>query len=493
MASHGTMALDFATLETLQKAHPAWRLLMAENAPLIASFLWSTFVARNVRGASRGWLVSQLEDTLYTLRRDRGEDAYPRDAADYLDAWAQEGQGWLRKYYPRGDDEPHYDLTPATEKALGWLEGLTQRAFVGTESRLLAVFDLLRQLVNGSGADPGARLRDLERRRAELDREIEAVKLGQAPVFDEVALRDRFQLVSSTARELLSDFREVEQNFRQLDRETRERIALWSGAKGELLGAILGERDAITGSDQGRSFQAFWDFLMDPGRQEELGRLWDTVFSLPSIQGLEPDPRLKRIHFDWLEAGDHTQRTVAQLSSQLRRFLDDRAWMESRRIMELVQGIEAAALDLRDEPPRGVFAAIEGLGADVDLPLERPLYSPPLRTAHQVAVAAGQGDDVDVEALYQQNLVDKAALVGRLEAALRRQPQVTLAELVEVHPLDQGLAELVTWLQVASERPTTVFDETPEPVDFPSTQGRLRRAQVGRVIFAKNGGVHGRS
>ncbi len=290
------MALEFATLETLQKSHPAWRLLLADNAPLVASFLHRVFVLPNVRGLSRSGLVSLLEDTLYELRREKGSDAYPRDAGSYLESWAQESQGWLRKYYPVGADEPHYDLTPSTEKALTWLESLTQRNFVGTESRLLTVFELLRQLVHGSGTDPEARLRDLERRRTALDREMEAVKTGQAPVFDEAAIRDRFQQVASTARELLSDFREVEQNFRQLDRETREKIALWSGAKGELLGKILGERDAIADSDQGRSFQAFWDFLMDPTRQEELGSLWEAVFSLPSVQTLGPDPRLRRVH-----------------------------------------------------------------------------------------------------------------------------------------------------------------------------------------------------
>jgi hypothetical protein len=36
------------------------------------------------------------------------------------------------------------------------------------------------------------------------------------------------------------------------------------------------------------------------------------------------------VHHDWLEAGEHTQRTVAQLSQQLRRFLDDRAFLENR-------------------------------------------------------------------------------------------------------------------------------------------------------------------
>jgi hypothetical protein len=70
--------------------------------------------------------------------------------------------------------------------------------------------------------------------------------------------------------DLLRDFREVENNFRQLDKEVREKIATWDGRKGQLLEEILQERDAISDSDQGRSFQAFWNFLMPFDRQAEL-------------------------------------------------------------------------------------------------------------------------------------------------------------------------------------------------------------------------------
>jgi len=486
------MALDFSTLETLQKNHPAWRLLMAEHAPLVASFLHRIFVVPNVRGRDRSGLVSLLEDTLFELRRERGAEAYPRDASEYLEVWAQESQGWLRKYYPPGSDEPHYDLTPATEKALTWLESLTQRAFVGTESRLLTVFELLRQLVHGSGADPAARLRDLERRREALDREIEAARMGQAPVFDDAALRDRFQQAAATARDLLGDFREVEQNFRQLDRQTRENIALWSGAKGELLGKIFGERDAIADSDQGRSFQAFWDFLMDPGRQEELGQLWQTVFSLPAVRSLEPDPRLRRIHFDWLEAGEHTQRTVALLSGQLRRFLDDQAWLESRRIMQLLHGIEASALAVRDNQPTGPFFEIDALVPDMELPLERPLYSPPLKTDHRISVTPGDGAEVDAKVLYDQTAVDRMRLEDHLNHILRAQDQTTLARVVHERPLEHGLAELVVWMAIATARPGTVFDETvSESVEWTDTEGRTRQATLDRVILTRDGGSGG--
>jgi len=485
------MALDFSTLETLQKNHPAWRLFMAEHAPLVASFLHRVFVAPNVRGRDRAGLVSLLEDTLFELRRERGAEAFPREAADYLESWAQESQGWLRKYYPPGSDEPHYDLTPATEKALTWLESLTQRNFVGTESRLLTVFELLRQVVYGSGADPQARLGDLERRRNALDREIEAVRAGQAPTFDDAGLRDRFQQAASTARDLLGDFREVEQNFRQLDRQTRENITLWAGAKGELLGKIFGERDAIADSDQGRSFQAFWDFLMDPGRQDELAQLWETVFSLPAIASLEPDSRLRRIHFDWLEAGEHTQKTVALLSGQLRRFLDDQAWLESRRIMQILHGIETSALAVRDEQPAGAFFEIDALVPDMELPLERPLYSPPLKTDHRIVVTSGDGTEVDAQALYDQTTVDRGRLEETLVGVLRAQDQVTLARMVQTHPLEHGLAELVVWLSVAADRPGTVFDEAvSEPIDWSDPEGRFRRAHLARVIFTREGAAH---
>lgn len=38
------------------------------------------------------------------------------------------------------------------------------------------------------------------------------------------------------AREILSDFRAVEQNFRELNKNTRQKIASWDKIKGELIG-----------------------------------------------------------------------------------------------------------------------------------------------------------------------------------------------------------------------------------------------------------------
>jgi hypothetical protein len=293
------------------------------------------------------------------------------------------------------------------------------------------------------------------------------------------------------ARELLTDFREVEHNFRALDRRVRERIALWDGAKGALLEEIMGERDAIADSDQGKSFRAFWDFLMSQSRQEELTQLLERVVQLPPVEALSPDLRLKRVHYDWLEAGEQAQATVAQLSQQLRRFLDDQAWLENRRIMDLLHGIEVRALALRSALPKGEFMTVDDLTASVDLPMERPLFSPPIKTViANVALQAGDAD-MDTAALFSQVRVDKAALAGHIRQSLQTIAQISLVELLQTRPLEQGLGELVAYLQLASETPSAVVDEaTLESVDWPALDGAgnpvMRRAQLPRVIFVRN-------
>ena len=484
------MSLDHATLDALRTHHPAWRLLRSDHAPLVASFLHRVFVAPNVRVMAATDLAEALEDELYALRERLGDDTFPRPALEYLNDWASPEKGWLRKFYRQGSDEAQFDLTPATDKAIAWLGTLTERSFVGTESRLLTLFELLKQMSQGSESDPAKRSAELHKRRDEIDVEIARVLMGDVPLLDDTALKDRFQQFVQLARELLADFREVEHNFRLLDRRVRERIALWDGAKGALLEEIMGEREAIADSDQGRSFRAFWDFLMSSRRQEELTELLSRVLALPPVADLKPDARTRRVHYDWLEAGEHTQRTVAQLSQQLRRFLDDQAWLENRRIMDILHGIEAKALTLRDAQPAGEMMRIAESGAEVELPMERPLFTPAAKPLiAEIELQAGDME-VDAAALYSQVVVDRAQLAHHIRRALQARSQVTLRELTDEQPLQQGLAELVAYLQLGNEAFKTVVDEDiVETIawEMAATDGVMisKAARLLRVIFVR--------
>lgn len=531
-------------VDTLRRSNAAWRLLRADTAPLVLSFLGTVFVEENVRAIPETELVARLDDHLWALRRpaDVGaggpEPRYPRTPQAYVDHWAHPDQGWLRAWYPPGSTEPHYDATPAVEQAVRWVASLRGRAFVGTESRLNTVFELLRQLTVGAQTDPAERLRELEERRDRIDDEIAQVRAGRVAVLDAAAQRDRYQQLTQTAADLLSDFREVEANFRSLDRALRERITGWDGAKGELLEEVVRSRTAIAESDQGRSFHAFYDFLLDRRRQEEFAALVDQVQSLEAIavdavplvgrdaadgaadgaaHGAE-HRRLRRIHYDWLDAGERTQATVRTLSEQLRRFLDDQVWLENRRVMDILRGIEAKALAARDVarhdartgaggPPGTV---IDAVAPEVVLPTERPLFTPrPGARLDSDHVEEGD-EDFEVAALYEQVHVDPERLARTVRDALSGpdgrggRGHVSLGQLIRDVPLEHGLAELVSYLSLDDPRFAVVHDDeaTDEvswlgepppavghadalPEDAPAPDPVVRVARLPRVTFAR--------
>ena len=484
--------MEFEDLELLRERHAAWRLLRASNAGLVLGFLGGHFVEGNRGACAAGELAAALDDYLYALNSMARADAetsegaslrFPKDPRSYLEDWSATDAGYLRRFYPPGDDEVHYEVTSAFEKAYAWVGSLKGRAFVGTESRLHIVVELLRQIVHGTQDNPELRLAELHRRRAEIDAEIAAVEAGEVDVLDGTGVRDRFQQLSATARELLSDFREVEDNFRLLDRAARERIATWDGSKGDLLQDLVGSRSDITGSDQGRSFQAFYDFLLSQSRQQELS---DLLAGLAGIDAVAADDRIRSIHHDWSEASDRAQRTVRQISEQLRRFLDDQVWLENRRVLDLVRAVEAAALQVRaDPPPFGLTVDVPGI--EVALPFERPLYQAPVPVEVDSAVAVGDGE-FDTDLLFEQSFIDQARLLDNIRSVVPPGSAARLDDLVLLYPIEHGAAEVIGYLALPQEDVTMEIDDTAESVveyPHPTDPGATHRLRMPKVTVRR--------
>lgn len=476
---------DFFTLSHFRQHNPAWRLLCSANAPLTISFLHQAFIAPNERIIEETKLIEMLEDTLFQLREQLGSTVFPKSAKEYLNDWSDHENAWLRRFYKAGSDEAQFDLMPSTEKAISWLNQLSQRQFIGTESRLLSLFNLLKEIRYGSEIDPIKRIAELEKQKADIEEEIAKLQEGHIHLLDNTAIKERFLQFQQGAKELLADFREVEHNFRQLDQKVRKQIALWDGSKGELLAEIMGERDAITDSDQGKSFRAFWDFLLSQQRQQEFTELLDYTLTLPSLKELNTEVPQRYIHYDWLEAGEHTQRTVAQLSQHLRHFLDNKAWLENRRIMEIFRQIEEKIFKLPENARKNNIITLNDTKINLELPLERPLYSPSLKTVLSALTIELGDDNINTDALFNQQIIDKAKLIHHIRQALRQQPQMTLQKIIENYPLKYGLAELIAYLQLDRESYFHfILDEThQEQINWQQDQ-TIRTVTLPRVIFS---------
>ncbi len=478
--------MDFYAINALRENHAGWSLLRAQNAPLAVSFFIKAFTGPNQRDIGRQELIDHLDDVLFGLREVFGEDKYPRPAGEYLDEWAAPERAWLRKYYVPGQDEPRYDLTAAAEDVVRWVESLSGRDFVATQSRLTSIFAVLKALVQQSETDPEVRLAELQRQRDGIDAEMQRIKDGNIRVMTGPEALDHFQQLTTLAKDLLSDFREVEQNFRKLDRQVREQIATWDGSQGELLASIFANQQDISGSLQGRTFQGFWDYLMSPQLRTELRDLLHRATQIDALAKLDNLHAVTNLHQDWLPAVEQTQATVRQLSQQMRRLLDDKVFLENKRIMQLVRSIESGALGTREVAPSGVFLEIAAQSVEVALPFERPLYEPSRRIMVDDIVVAANDTEVDAGALFNQFHVDTERLKSNIDDVLAGTEQATLGEVASAHPLSQGLAEIVAYYQLATESEWAAINpDESQQLSWQLPDGSIREATVEQIIFVR--------
>jgi len=155
--------------------------------------------------------------------------------------------------------------------------------------------------------------------------------------------------------------------------------------------------------------------------------------------------------------------------------------------MDILHSVENHALALREDQPRGDFIPLDETSVAIELPFERPLYRPPFKPLIAELELEEGVADIDTAALYAQVFVDRAALGRNIRLELQQRPQISLAEVVSRHPLSQGLAELVVYLQLAGEWPHTAVDEeVSEQVSWQSDSGTLRRATLPRIILLRN-------
>jgi hypothetical protein len=251
---------------------------------------------------------------------------------------------------------------------------------------------------------------ELESQKAAIEAEIARLRECRLPPRDGTRIREQYLQAEETARGLLFDFRQIEENFKTLDRNTRQRIATSELPKGKLLDEIFGQEGCHQGLGPGEKLSGVLDLSDVAASQQELDRLLDRVLNLDELRDMASEEGLTRIRFRLLEAGEKVNETCALLVEQLRKFLDDQAWLENRRIMGIIRGIEKSAVGIRSNAPEGKeVARIEDVSAEIDLPMARGLFLPPRRPVIDDALNDGEAD-FDSSALFQQHYVDERVL-----------------------------------------------------------------------------------
>ncbi len=437
--------------------HIAVKLLKSTNAPLTISFLYYAFKENNQRVVKEGELVDLLDGYLFSVRQ-QDEKLYPKTAKSYMADWTE--SGFLHKKYEHSSDEPVFQLTSSVEVVFTWIQSLDVREFVGTESRLLQIFQLLENITEKSTTNATERIALLKKQKQAIQEEIDQLNAEPEPdSLDDTQIKERFYELEDITYNLLADFRKIEENFRELDKETRQQQLKASYAKGEVVEGVLDAKDSLWKTDQGRSFTAFWEFLMSQSRQDKLDDLVKEVLALPQIQQLEKKSKLNRFKIELITAGDQVNRVNHLLVDHLRQFLSNYVQSDRKLIIEKIEAIEKEALEvkgniLHHQP----FFALDENPA-IDFTFMRPLFTPPEKVVlDNTPIEEGKAE-ANTDLLFEQTYIDPQELRRNIRQMLKRQKQVTLKEITTEFPISKGLQEVLTYYNIATKEQKASIQE----------------------------------
>lgn len=453
--------MTFESLSLQFKSAKSLLLLRSKNAAFILSFLYKVFREPHLTSLTntelRNKLEGFLEDQDYSENDDELDantlfDDYSVRAGQYVEKWSN--AGYLRKY-PNDDGEDIHELTSDTVKVFQWLEDLAKREFVGTNSRFRDIFSKLQKIIEQSTESPERRIEELEKKKWEIENEINLLKLGKQPsVINDTDVKEEFYNLNKMARELLGDFAEVEQNFEQIRKEVQRKYAGKDAVKGSLLLYALDALDEIETEPQGQSFKGFWEFLMDDKKQQEYLQLIEQLYQLLKEREIDHgnDRFLKNLKRYLHASGKKVIDANRRLSEKISRILSEKNVQERKRAAELIGEIREMAYQLAETRlPEEPFLHIEhepliNLFDRWELSAEKTE-----RFAVHFPETEEDADAPDLSVLFDQFTIDKKKLEQNIAAAMGNRTEITLQEVVSVYGIQHGLSEVVGYFSIAAE------------------------------------------
>jgi len=444
---------DFGGTEHLID-HPSIRLFRSPNAAMILTFLHRAFKEHDDITIPESRLRARLENFLDELRAERA-DAFPRAPGEYLAEWCNTEQGLLRRIYSHGVDEPVFELTAASERALLWLEDLQARPFVAAESRLELIVHQLEEIILFSSPDADRRVAALEIQQIALQTQIDTIRAAHtAEAYSSVQLTERFANVLDLARGLAGDFRQLEDNFKEVARTLAETQSDPDTTKGEMVGRLLDTHAALRESPQGQSFYSFWRYLAGPDRQAHWRKLTQQVYLIAAIDSsLRENRLLETLSSRLLIEGERVVRSNERMASTLRRALETAEVGENRRLLGLIREIQQLALVLRNTPQALTdFFELAGDPKPFDS-FGRRLWErelPGLVLGHLQFADRTLTPDL-AERFHNLSHISLADLRARVRSCLIETETVLLSEVLRQHPPDEGILEVAGYLVLATQ------------------------------------------
>lgn len=454
----------------LRRHHAAWMLLASRNGPLVLAGLKS-LIDTHPSGIAFEEAVERLASSFVHFSNDAEYEL----GDDYSLTARRELRHWIKRglIVERGGVVLPTD---ALQRALQFLESLEEHSMTSTASRLATVQRAIESLETQLSRSQTSREQYLLTRIEALTNELEAVKAGNFDVLDgqqaEEGIREVYQLAIS----LQTDFRRVEDSYREADRALRQRIISEKRNRGEIVDELLSGHESLLQTVEGQVFEAFHQQLVKAAELEQMkGQLRSILGNKNTERALHRKQRadLHQLVSRLVQESERVILARARSERDVRGFIKSGLASEQLRVGALLQDILQAALKIDWQsqkvrrspsslPP--IAISISNLSVIERLQIKQVDDNSP----RDLDLTITQANPADMDAEFWQafNALDRAQLFeSTLETLWAAGQPLSLRELAEALPPTHDLETLAYWLAMARQAGVPI-DERQEVIDL---------------------------
>lgn len=461
-------------VQTLNNS-PSVKLLKMRSAEFFLAFVTSVFDEQMAIGEEKlqmlleNWLDNQHEDIIdEDINIETLGESNEAKAKRLIKEWTDKG---LFANYQNEDGEIIYELSSHTSKVIDWVTSLKKEEYIGTESKFKTLFSQLKDLVEFSNEDREKRLELLRQKKEDIERQIESLEMGEEiEVYENYQIEPRYNSLNKLAKELLSDFKEVDDNFKEIIKQIYKRQTDNEGKK-NILNYIFDAYAELKDSQQGKSFYAFWEFLLSSELQKEWDELTDLLYKTLDKRNIDSkDKFLKEMKKHLFDAGEKVSKTNDRMSEKLSLIIRNNGNSDTQATKQVINDIKKLLLNTTQNKERN-NASLSYEVVELNLPLERQLNLTPKQEIEYKNVPTEASLDITelerLDKLYNHHQIDRKILRKRIDIILRENTQTTLAEVIELNNgIEKGLSELFGYIAILKEYKTVVSDDRKQEIAF---------------------------
>ncbi len=497
--------ISINSLEEMTEKDSGVRLLRAKSAPLVIVFLYNTFHVDTISAMPSIEFSNKLEEFLKEnseaeeileeeLEAESNETLFENEELEervkrYISTWLGEDKRYIRRYR-NAEKIEIIELDTGVSRLFSYISKILSSDSISTETSFNYVLFQLNNLAENLNDDPERRIKELELKKKAIDEEIKRIeRTGEVKTFTPRETIETLKDIENRGKELISDFSQVEDNFRSIIRETMDKQNEINISKNKVFAYALSLNYELTKTNQWQSFNAFWSYMRD-NKDDRISSLAE---SIKGYLDANEDKReydtsflmaLRKILF---ESGKKIVDRNSALTQKMSRVMASTTKADRKGLDEIISRIMNESKRLREKPEKEANITIEiDEGPELMFPMSRILQQK--KSNSNIKAIEFKDEETSLDAilsLKREFHIDEKELKDKISMMFHQNGNMpfTLKELSERYPIEKGLEEIITYILLAEK--SGYRDENAIEEIIYSFNERKYKVRLPRIVFIR--------